>query len=171
MTLRYASRFAVAEPNYASIGAQADRDYNAGRFGTGRNATRAYLAVKERVAAGSRQSASIPPEERRTATVARSYVGSALGELVGEAPPPDRRRLGADALIEWERRVAGGKAPMAAADEIIAEYTPRFTRRSTATADGNTRAPGATRAPGSTQTARAGGVTRVDRNGNIIQGD
>lgn len=171
LTLRYASRFAVAEPNYASIGAQADRDYNAGRFGTGRNATRAYLAVKERVAAGSRQSASIPPEERRTATVARSYVGSALGELVGEAPPPDRRRLGADALIEWERRVAGGKAPMAAADEIIAEYTPRFTRRSTATADGNTRAPGATRAPGSTQTARAGGVTRVDRNGNIIQGD
>jgi len=171
LTLNYASRFAVAEPNYASIGAQADRDYNAGRFGTGRNATRAYLAVKERVAAGSRQSASIPPEERRTATVARSYVGSALGELVGEAPPPDRRRLGADALIEWERRVAGGKAPMAAADEIIAEYTPRFTRRSTATADGNTRAPGATRAPGSTQTARAGGVTRVDRNGNIIQGD
>ncbi len=171
LTLRYASRFAVAEPNYASIGAQADRDYNAGRFGTGRNATRAYLAIKERVAAGSRQSASIPPEERRTATVARSYVGSALGELVGEAPPPDRRRLGADALIEWERRVAGGKAPMAAADEIIAEYTPRFTRRSTATADGNTRAPGATRAPGSTQTARAGGVTRVDRNGNIIQGD
>ena len=79
--------------------------------------------------------------------------------------------VGADALIEWERRVAGGKAPMAAADEIIAEYTPRFTRRSTATADGNTRAPGATRAPGSTQTARAGGVTRVDRNGNIIQGD
>jgi murein DD-endopeptidase len=171
LTLRYASRFAVAEPNYASIGAQADRDYNAGRFGTGRNATRAYLAIKERVAAGSRQSASIPPEERRTATVARSYVGSALGELVGEAPPPDRRRLGADALIEWERRVAGGKAPMAAADEIIAEYTPRFTRRSTAPADGNTRAPGATRAPGSTQTARAGGVTRVDRNGNIIQGD
>jgi murein DD-endopeptidase len=171
LTLRYASRFAVAEPNYASIGAQADRDYNAGRFGTGRNATRAYLAIKERVAAGSRQSASIPPEERRTATVARSYVGSALGELVGEAPPPDRRRLGADALIEWERRVAGGKAPMAAADEIIAEYTPRFTRRSTAPADGNARAPGNTRAPGSTQTARAGGTTRVDRNGNIIQGD
>lgn len=171
LSLRYASRFAVAEPNYASIGAQADRDYNAGRFGTGRNATRAYLAVKERVAAGSRQSASIPPEERRTATVARSYVGSALGELVGEGAPPERRRLGADALIEWERRVAGGTAPMAAADAIIAEYTPRLSRRSTANPGGNTRAPGATRAPGSTQTASAGGVTRVDRNGNIIQGD
>lgn len=171
LSLRYASRFAVAEPNYASIGAQADRDYNAGRFGTGRNATRAYLAVKERVAAGSRQSASIPPEERRTATVARSYVGSALGELVGEGAPPERRRLGADALIEWERRVAGGTAPMAAADAIIAEYTPRLSRRYTANPGGNTRAPGATRAPGSTQTASAGGVTRVDRNGNIIQGD
>nr|WP_315025139.1 M23 family metallopeptidase [Brevundimonas diminuta] len=171
LALRYASRFAVAEPNYASIGAQADRDYNAGRFGTGRNATRAYLAVKERVAAGSRQSASIPPEERRTATVARSYVGSALGDLVGEGAPPERRRLGADALIEWERRVAGGTAPMKAADDIIAEYTPRLSRRPSASAGGNTRAPGATRAPGSTQTASAGGVTRVDRNGNIIQGD
>lgn len=163
LTLRYASRFAVAEPNYSSIGAQADRDYNAGRFGTGRNATRAYLAIKERVATGSRQSASIPPEERRTATVARSYVGSALGELVGEGAPTERRRLGADALIEWERRVAGGKAPMVAADEIIAEYTPRLSRRAAAPAGGNTRA------PGSTQTA-SGGTTRVDRNGNIIQG-
>jgi murein DD-endopeptidase len=171
LTLNYASRFATAEPNYASIGAQADRDYNAGRFGTGRNATRAYLAVKERVAAGSRQSASIPPEERRTATVARSYVGSSLGELVGDGAPPERRRLGADALIEWERRVAGGAPPMKAADDIIAEYTPRLTRRAAAPAAGNTRAPGATRAPGSTQTASAGGVTRVDRNGNIIQGD
>ncbi|MFS0709866.1 M23 family metallopeptidase [Brevundimonas phoenicis] len=169
--LNYASRFAVAEPNYAAIGAQADRDYNAGRFGTGRNATRAYLAVKERVANGSRQSAIIPPEERRTATVARSYVGSTLGELVGEGAPPERRRLGAEAQIEWERRVASGTPPMAAADAIIAEYTPRLSRRSTASPGGNTRAPGATRAPGSTQTASASGVTRVDRNGNIIQGD
>lgn len=166
LALNYASRFATAEPNYASIGAQADRDYNAGRFGTGRNATRAYLAVKERVAAGSRQTASVPPEERRTATVARSYVGSALGQLVGEGAPPSRRRLGADALIEWERRVAGGAAPMKAADEIIAEYTPRLTQRAAAPPGG-----GNTRAPGSTQTASAGGVTRVDRNGNIIQGD
>lgn len=166
LALNYASRFATAEPNYASIGAQADRDYNAGRFGTGRNATRAYLAVKERVAAGSRQTASVPPEERRTATVARSYVGSALGQLVGEGAPPSRRRLGADALIEWERRVAGGAAPMKAADDIIAEYTPRLTQRAAAPPGG-----GNTRAPGSTQTASAGGVTRVDRNGNIIQGD
>nr|WP_314187430.1 M23 family metallopeptidase [uncultured Brevundimonas sp.] len=166
LVLNYASRFATAEPNYASIGAQADRDYNAGRFGTGRNATRAYLAVKERVAAGSRQTASVPPEERRTATVARSYVGSALGQLVGEGAPPSRRRLGADALIEWERRVAGGAAPMKAADDIIAEYTPRLTQRAAAPPGG-----GNTRAPGSTQTASAGGVTRVDRNGNIIQGD
>ena len=166
LVLNYASRFATAEPNFASIGAQADRDYNAGRFGTGRNATRAYLAVKERVAAGSRQTASVPPEERRTATVARSYVGSALGQLVGEGAPPSRRRLGADALIEWERRVAGGAAPMKAADDIIAEYTPRLTQRAAAPPGG-----GNTRAPGSTQTASAGGVTRVDRNGNIIQGD
>jgi hypothetical protein len=169
--LNYASRFAVAEPNYASIGAQADRDYNAGRFGTGRNATRAYLAVKERVANGSRQAASVPPEERRTATVARSFIGTTISELVGEGAPPERRRLGAEAQIEWERRVAGGTAPMAAADAVIAEYTPRLSRRSTANPGGNTRAPGATRAPGSTQTASAGGVTRVDRNGNIIQGD
>jgi murein DD-endopeptidase MepM/ murein hydrolase activator NlpD len=166
LALNYASRFATAEPNYASIGAQADRDYNAGRFGTGRNATRAYLAVKERVAAGSRQTASVPPEERRTATVARSYVGSALGQLVGEGAPPSRRRIGAEALIEWERRVAGGAAPMKAADDIIAEYTPRLTQRAAAPPGG-----GNTRAPGSTQTASAGGVTRVDRNGNIIQGD
>ncbi|MFZ4166495.1 M23 family metallopeptidase [Brevundimonas sp. NPDC058933] len=167
LVLNYASRFAVAEPNYAAIGAQADRDYNAGLFGTGRNATRAYLAVKERVASGSRASSSVPPEERRAAVVARSYVGTSIGQIVGEGAPPARRRLGAEAMIEWERRVAAGKAPMVAADEVIAEYTPRLQVRPQQVAATG----GPTRAPGTTNTTARTGVTRVDRNGNIIQGD
>lgn len=168
LVLNYASRFAVAEPNYGAIGAQADRDYNAGRFGTGRNATRAYLAVKERVASGSRSSTSVPPEERRTATVARSYIGSTMNLLVGEGAPPARRRLGAEAMIEWERRVASGAAPMAAADQVLAEYQPRLQARPTqVVSNGPTRTPGST----NTTTPSRGSVTRVDRNGNIIQGE
>lgn len=167
VVLNYAARFAVAEPNYAAIGAQADRDYNAGRFGTGRNATRAYLAVKERVASGSRASSSVPPEERRAAVVARSYVGTSIGQIVGEGAPPARRRLGAEAMIEWERRVAAGKSPMVAADEVIAEYTPRLQVRPQQVAATG----GPSRAPGTTNTTARTGVTRVDRNGNIIQGD
>lgn len=165
LSLNYTARFAVAEPNFGKIMSDLDRDYSAGRFGTGRSATRTYLELKNRAASGSRADRGVPPEERRTATVARGYVGQSIGQLVGpvELSTPERRRLGAEAMIEWERRVAGGKAPMAAADEIVVEYGPRFNApRQTAAASG-----GSTRAPG-TSTTSGGSTTRVDRNGNII---
>lgn len=133
LILRYENRFAVAEPNYSGIMTQLDRDYNAGKFGTGRSATRAYLTLKQRAAAGSRSDRGIPPEERRTATVARSYVGQSLSGLAGgEDASPMQRRLQAEAMIEWERKVASGTAPMAAADAVIADYTPRFNVRQSA---------------------------------------
>lgn len=135
LVLRYESRFAVAEPNYSGIMTQLDRDYNAGKFGTGRAATRSYLSLKQRAAAGSRSSNAIPPEERRTATVARGYVGQSLSGLAGgELASPMQRRLQAEAMIEWERKVASGTAPMAAADAVIADFTPRFNIRQSAPA-------------------------------------
>ncbi|MEG2497673.1 M23 family metallopeptidase [Brevundimonas sp.] len=145
LVLRYASRFAVAEPNYAGIMAQLDRDYNAGKFGTGRAATREYLALKQRAASGSRSSNSIPPEERRAATVARGYAASSLSYIAGENATPLQRRLQAEAMIEWETKVAGGMAPLAAADAVIADYTPRFNVRQSAPAGTATRPVGQSR--------------------------
>jgi len=160
LVLRYAARFAVSEPNYAAITSSLDRDYTAGRFGTGRAATRAYLELKNRAATGSRADRAVPPEERRAATVARGYVGGTLGSLIGEGPmaTPEGRRMGAEAMIDWEKRVAGGQNPMSAADAVIAEWTPRI-RPSRAPrpegASGNARAPGQTQTAAPTPTAAA----------------
>lgn len=174
LVLKYANRFAVGEPNYGAITSSLDRDYNAGRFGTGRAATRAYLELRNRAASGSRTDRGIPPEERRTATIARAFVGSSLGSLIGEPSlaTPEVRRLGAEAMIDWERKVAGGADPMTAADTVIAQWTPRIrppraTPNAGQTVGANTRAPGQTNTTAATRTP---GVTRVDRNGNIVQG-
>jgi len=167
LVLNYANRFAVGEPNYAGIASQADRDYQAGRFGTGRAATKAYIEIKTRAANGSRADRGTPPEERRTATVARQFVGGTIGDLVGDGAAAPRRRLGAEAMLAWEGRVARGEAPMTAADAVIQEFTPRFvTPRQTPVGGGNTRAAGQTRT-GDNNTTRPG-ETRVDRNGNVI---
>lgn len=166
LVLRYHQRFAVTEPAYGSIITSLDRDYNAGRFGTGRRATAAYLELRNRAATGSRGDRSVPPEERRTATVARGFVGSTLSQLVGESAPPQRRRIAAEAMIDWEQRVASGTAPMAAADAVISEYVPRLQARQTP-ANQNARPVGSN----ANQTPRPSAVTRVDRNGNIITGE
>ncbi|MCZ4108568.1 M23 family metallopeptidase [Brevundimonas diminuta] len=156
LVLRYAARFAVSEPNYGAIMSSLDRDYNAGRFGTGRAATRAYLELKTRAANGSRADRAIPPEEKRAATVARGYVGGTLGSMIGEGAlaTPEARRMGAEAMIDWERRVAGGQNPMTAADAVIAEYTPRIRpSRGPSAGASNSRAPGQTGTAVQTQTA------------------
>ena len=170
VVLKYAERFATERPNWSSISSQADRDYQAGRFGSGRAATRAYLDIKQRAASGSRGDNAIPPEERRTAIIARGYVASSLGGMfpAGVAPSDPQRRLMADAQIEWERRVASGQSPMTAADNVFNEYSPRIRSAGRSTTGPGTNGAGNTRAPGETQTATAPRRVRYDATGKVI---
>lgn len=171
VVLNYAERFATPSPNWTAISAQADRDYQAGRFGNGRAATRAYLDIKQRAANGNRGDNAIPVEERRTATIARGYVSSSLGSLfpAGVEPSPTQRRLIADAQIEWERRVAAGESPMTVADAVYADYSGRI--RNSGRPQPAPGAPGAGtgRQPGQTQTTQqTPRRTAYDSRGNAI---
>ena len=154
LVLDYAEKFAVQRPNWNTISSQADRDYQAGRFGTGRAATRAWLEIKQRAANGSRGDNAIPPEQRAATGHARSYLNSALGNLGGgEALTTSARRVAADGQIEFERRVAAGESPMTVADSIVTLYTPRINaaqggRQGGGNGGGNTRAPGTTQTTG-----------------------
>lgn len=154
LVLDYAERFATERPNWNTISSQADRDYQAGRFGTGRAATRAWLEVKQRAANGSRGDNAIPPEQRAATGHARSYLSSALGNLGGgEALTTPARRVAADALTEYERRIQAGESPMVVADSIVSTYTPRINaaqggRQGGGNGGGNTRQPGQTQTTG-----------------------
>jgi len=171
LVLNYAERFAVGQPNYAAISAQADRDYNAGRFGTGRNATRAWVDIKTRAANGGRADRAMAPEERATVSNARSYVSGSLGAVIttnGSQADPRFLRLKAQGENEFETRLARGESPMQAADAVVTNYT-KFLMNSGASGT-TTTGGGNTRAPGGTNTGNGATVTRVDRNGIIIQG-
>jgi len=169
VVLKYAERFATERPNWSSISAQADRDYQAGRFGPGRAGTRAYLEIKQRAANGSRGDNSIPPEERRTATIARGYVASSLGGMfpAGVEPSPTQRRLMADAQIDWERRVAAGESPMGAADTVYADYQPRIRNAGRSTPAPGAAGSGNSRQPGQTQTTTTPRRITYDARGNV----
>lgn len=127
LVLRYGERFAANNPNYASITAQADRDYRAGRFGTGRAATRAYIDVRTRAASGARGDAGRDPAQQQVVGNARSYVSGALRSLVsggvGGAVPPHMLRLVTQAENEYERRLANNEDPMEAADAVVRNYS------------------------------------------------
>jgi murein DD-endopeptidase len=163
LVLGYAARFAVPEPNYSAITASATADYEAGRFGVGRAATRSYLEIVNRAAAGSRADRGIPPEERRAATVARSYVAGSLSNFAGIDPDPVALRISAEAMIDYERRVANNTDPMTAADEVLAAYRGRFSFAGPApspTANGG----GGGRTPGANRTASTSASTALRYN-------
>lgn len=170
--LSYGEKFAVNNPSYGSITEQADRDYRAGRFGTGRAATRAYLDIRTRAASGARGDAGRDPAQNQIVGNARSYVSGAIRTQVSQASggtqvQPHMLRLVTQAENEFERRLAAGEDPMQAADAIVRNYG-NFLRNgggSTITPAGGT---GNSRAPGATNTTGSGSVTRIDRNGNII---
>lgn len=157
LVLRYGERFAANNPNYASITAQADRDYRAGRFGTGRAATRAYVEVRTRAASGARGDAGRDPAQQQIVSNARGLVSGSLRSMVtqgvGGAVPPHMLRLVTQGENEFERRLAKGEDPMEAADAIVRNYGG-FLRSGGGTTtlaavpppggSGNTRAPGAT---------------------------
>lgn len=156
LILRYGQRFAANNPNYASIAAQADRDYRAGLFGSGRSATRAYLDIRTRAASAARGDAGRDPAQQQIVGNARSYVSASLrtvaGGGMGVALPPHMLRLITQGENEYERRLASGEDPMAAAEAVITNYT-KFLRAPAAptggqTAGGNTRAPGQTNTSG-----------------------
>jgi murein DD-endopeptidase len=151
LVLRYGQRFASSNPNYPIIAAQADRDYRAGLFGNGRAATRAYLDIRTRAASASRGDAGRDPAAQQIVGNARSYVSASLRTLGGAgtgAPVPQHMlRLITQGENEYERRIAAGEDPMAAADAIVTNYTAFFRRPAptqSAAGGGNTRAPGQT---------------------------
>lgn len=154
LVLRYGAKFAANNPNYASITAQADRDYRAGLFGTGRAATRAYLEIRTRAASGARGDAGRSPAEQQVVGNARSYVSASLRTMTGGGTgvpvPQHMLRFITQGENEFERRIAAGEDPMVAAEAIIKNYTG-FIRPSTATlppGGGNPRAPGSTATSG-----------------------
>lgn len=154
LVLRYGERFASNNPNYSSITAQADRDYRAGRFGTGRAATKAYIDVRTRAASGARGDAGRDPAQQQIVGNARSYVSASLRTMAvtpGAPAPQHLLRLITQGENEFERRLAAGEDPMKAAEAIVTNYT-NFLRRPTAQAatagGGNTRAPGQTNTSG-----------------------
>lgn len=159
LILRYGERFAANNPNYASITAQADRDYRAGRFGTGRAATRAYIDVRTRAASGARGDAGRDPAQQQIVGNARGYVSGSLRSIVSQSlagmpAPPHLQRLVTQAENEFERRLANNEDPMEAADAVVRNYG-NFLRGgggSQAAAappgTGNARTPGATQTTG-----------------------
>ena len=157
LVLRYGERFAANNPNYASITEQADRDYRAGRFGTGRAATRAYIEVRTRAASGSRGDAGRDPAQQQIVGNARSYVSGSLRSMVtqgvGGAVPPHMLRLVTQGENEFERRLANGEDPMQAADAIVRSYGG-FLRNG-----GGTTTIAAVPPPGGTGNARVPGQT------------
>lgn len=157
LVLRYGERFAANNPNYASITAQADRDYRAGRFGTGRAATRAYIEIRARAASGARGDAGRDPAQQQIVGNARGYVSGSLRSMVtqgvGGAVPPHLLRLVTQGENEFERRLANGEDPMQAADAIVRSYGS-FLR-----GGGGTTTIAATPPPGGTGNARVPGQT------------
>ncbi len=159
LILRYGESFAANNPNYASITAQADRDYRAGRFGTGRAATRAYIDVRTRAASGARGDAGRDPAQQQIVGNARGYVSGSLRSIVSQSlagmpAPPHLQRLVTQAENEFERRLANTEDPMEAADAVVRNYG-NFLRGgggSQAAAappgTGNARTPGATQTTG-----------------------
>lgn len=126
LVLRYGERFAANRPNYAGIAAQADTDYRAGRFGTGRAATRAYIDIRTRAASGARGDAGRDPAQQQIVGNARQYVSGSLRTMVsqgvGGMVPPHMQRLVTQAENEFERRLANNEDPMEAADAIVRNY-------------------------------------------------
>ncbi|WP_242076579.1 M23 family metallopeptidase [Brevundimonas diminuta] len=157
--LSYGEKFAANNPSYSSITAQLDRDYRAGRLGTGRAATRAYIDLRTRAASGARGDASRDPAQNQIVGNARSYVSGALRAQVtqasgGTAVQPHMLRLVTQAENEFERRLANGEDPMQAADAIVRNYS-NFLRGGggpnsapAPAGTGNSRAPGATQTNG-----------------------
>lgn len=180
LALDYAERFAAVEPNYAAISAQARRDYEAGRFGTGRAARETYLNVITRAAGGQRadraEAQSGSPIQAATRANARQFVSQSLGTVVsvrtdGQPPDTSTRRNLMLADTEYEQLVAGGMDPIQAADQVVNKWTRLLnpTAPTTVAPGAPTRAPGA--APGNRQPGQTPSRVRVDRNGNIINGD
>ena len=156
LVLRYGEKFAANSPNYSSITAQADRDYRAGRFGTGRAATKAYIDVRTRAASGARGDAGRDPATQQIVGNARSYVSASLRTMAvtpGAPPPQHLLRFITQGENEFERRIASGEDPMVAAEAIVKNYTtflrgPTTTTPAPAPGGGNTRAPGRTNTSG-----------------------
>lgn len=174
--LDYQEKFSATEPNFSAIRSQATRDYEAGRFGTGRKAREAYIDVVTRTSSGQRaarnEAESGTPLTRATQANARQFVTSSLSTVVsnrlgGLAPSTADRRNLVLADQEYEQKIASGIDPMTAADQVIAKWSPMLSppTQTRPAGNGNTRAPGG--AAGTTRST-GGQTVRVDRNGNPI---
>lgn len=180
LELDYAERFAAVEPNYGAISSQARRDYEAGRFGTGRAAREVYLNVITRAAGGQRadraEAQSGSPIQAATRANARQFVSQSLGTVVsvrtgGQPPDTATRRNLMLADTEYEQLVAGGMDPIQAADQVVNKWSRLLnpTAPTTVAPGGPTRAPGA--APTTRRPGNAPPRIRHDANGNQVNGD
>ncbi|MFN3558944.1 MAG: M23 family metallopeptidase [Brevundimonas sp.] len=171
LVLDYQLRFAVEKPNYGQIRAQAQRDFDAGRFGTGRAARSALINILTASAQGQRGERESDPVARAGQQNYRSFVSQSLATVVTERLGPginpstgDRRNL-VLADQEYEQLIASGVSPQAAADQVVNKWTPLLSNAPAGSAPPQVRTPGGQqpRQPGS-----APRRVRVNQNGEII---
>ena len=172
LVLDYRLKFAAEKPNYAQIRVQAQRDYDAGRFGTGRAAREALINILTASAQGQRSERESDPVARAGQQNYRSFVSQSLATVVTERLGPginpstgDRRNL-VLADQEYEQLIASGVSPQAAADQVVNKWTPILDQQRGPTGP-QTRPPGS----GGQQPRQPGSAprrVRVNANGEII---